>query len=245
MRKFLALMALASAALLAGASQAGDLYEDPEMDIPGVDEGLGGAFYLRGSVALNLHWAAEVAQPLLPETTAIDRLGYGYSWGAGFGYESGEGLRYDATIDQVETSGIHFLRADGGPDDGDYTLRLRSTVALANAYYDFGFGGDSFAYTGNGGGFGYVGAGVGIAWNHVETSSPPGITTPSGSNLSAAGAVMAGVGYDMGDWVADLGYRALYIRQVNNAPTTAAADYLEVNNNWIHEIRGTGRFRFN
>ena len=32
------------------------------------------------------------------------------------------------------------------------------------------------------------------------------------------------VGYDMGTWVADVGYRGLYIHQVNNAPTDTGTD---------------------
>ena len=80
----------------------------------------------------------------------------------------------------------------------------------------------------------------------METSKKVlAVRTPSGTNVSAAGAVMAGVGYDMGTWVADLGYRALYIHEINNSPTTDPAGYFEINNNWIHEVRGTVRYRFN
>ena len=98
---------------------------------------------------------------------------------------------------------------------------LRSTVALANVYYDFGLDGGVSGYSGGGGAFGYVGAGAGVAWNHVETNSPVGvpIPVPTGTNVSGAAAVMVGVGYDMGTWVADLGYRGLYINQISNAPT--------------------------
>ena len=59
---------------------------------------------------------------------------------------------------------------------------------------------------------------------------------------------MAGVGYDMGNWVADLGYRGVYLNQINNAPTDPAVTpglYYEVNHNLIHELRGTVRYRFN
>ena len=242
MHKLLAIAAVGTVALLTGSIQAADIPDYPDIEVPEVDYGLGGSFYLRGSAALNIHYAPEVVHPDLPETNLIDTLGYGYSWGAGFGYETGTGLRFDATIDQVETTGLHILKDDGDPDDGDYTLMLRSTVALANVYYDFGFG--DVGGLGDGA-FGYVGAGAGVAWNHVETNAPFGLITPTGTNVSAAGAVMAGVGYDMGTWVADLGYRALYIHEINNSPTTDPAGYFEINNNWIHEVRGTVRYRFN
>lgn len=249
MRKLFPAVVVAAAALVAGPVVAADPPQYPDIEVPEVDYGLGGSFYLRGSAAINLHWASAVTHPgvVPPETYSINQLGYGYSWGAGFGYETGDGLRFDATIDSVETKGLRITKTGQGLEDGDYTLMLRSTVALANIYYDFGFG-DGFGYSGNGGAFGYVGAGAGVAWNRADVNSPLAAPTPvpSGGNVSAAGALMAGVGYDMGSWVADLGYRALYINQINNAPTNPATDsYYEVNNNWIHELRGTVRYRFN
>jgi opacity protein-like surface antigen len=257
MRKILASAVAAVAALLAAPTFAADVPYYPPIEIPEVDYDLGASFYLRGSAALNVHWAAEVqhgatwpGQVVHP----IDEHGYGYSWGAGFGYETGDGLRFDATIDALETKGMHITKdlANGIDVDGEYTLMLRSTLALANVYYDFGFGGDSFGYTGSGGAFGYVGAGAGVAWNHAEVNSPVvgGVPTlvPTGGNVSAAAAVMAGVGYDMGTWVADLGYRGVYINQINNSPTSETADpglYYKIDNNWVHELRGTVRYRFN
>jgi hypothetical protein len=250
MRKFFALAAVAGAALLIAApAMAADMPEYPE--IPEVDYDIGGSFYLRGSAALNWHWGHELTHPLAapPETWEYTEYGYGYSWGAGFGYETGTGLRVDGTIDSVETAGLKITKDTGDVDiDGDYTLMLRSTVALANIYYDFGLGGDFSYSSGAGGAFGYVGAGAGLAWNHAETNSPWGVPVPvpTGGNVSAAAAVMVGVGYDMGTWVADVGYRGLYINQINNAPTDPTQEgYFEIDNNWIHELRGTVRYRFN
>ncbi|MGV3492218.1 MAG: outer membrane protein [Devosia sp.] len=248
MRKILASAAVAGAALLIAApAMSADMPIYP--DIPEVDYDIGGSFYLRGSAALNWHWAPEVAHPYdETDTDEVVAWGYGYSWGSGFGYETGTGLRFDGTIDGVETAGLKITKDDGGLDDGDYTLMLRSTVALANVYYDFGLGGDWGYSAGAGGAFGYVGAGAGVAFNSAETNSPLGVLqpVPTGTNVSAAGAVMAGVGYDMGDWVADVGYRGLYINQINNAPTDPETEsYYEIDNNWIHELRTTVRYRFN
>ena len=245
MRKFLASAAVAGAALLVAApAMAADMPEYP--DIPEVDYDIGGSFYLRGSAALNWHWGEELTHPLIDETWEYSEYGYGYSWGAGFGYETGNGLRFDGTIDSVETAGLKITKDTGDVDiDGDYTLMLRSTVALANVYYDFGLGGDGGYSAGSGGALGYGGAGVGVAWTHAEVNGPVTNPVPTGTNVSAAGALMAGVGYDMGDWVADVGYRALYIDQVNNDPTTDPDLYYEANGNWIHELRGTVRYRFN
>jgi len=247
----MALAAVGATVLISGEVAAADMPQYPDLQVPDVDYGVGGSFYLRGSAALNLHWAPEVVHPADPaEVNAIEKYGYGYSWGAGFGYETGTGLRFDGTIDSVETTGLMITKttppAPTG-DAGDYTLMLRSTVALANVYYDFGLGDAFGGYTGAGGAFGYVGAGAGVAFNHAEVNSPLTAVTPvpTGSNVSAAAAVMAGIGYDMGKWVADLGYRGLYINEVNNAPTDESTpSYYEVHDNWIHEVRGTVRYRF-
>lgn len=248
MRKLLALAAVGTVALLGGQAVAADMPEYPNIEVPDVDYDVGGSFYLRGSAALNFHWAPEVVHPWLSsDVDPIVDYGYGYSWGAGFGYETGTGLRFDGTMDSVETTGLKITKANNAPDDGDYTLMLRSTVALANIYYDFGLGDGFGGYSGGGGAFGYVGAGAGVAWNHAEVNSPLGAPTPvpTGDNVSAAAAVMVGVGYDMGKWVADLGYRGLYINEINNSPTDdTTSSYYEVHNNWIHEVRGTIRYRF-
>lgn len=248
MRKILASVTVAVATLAAAPVMAADIPEYPDVElIPPVDYDIGGSFYLRGSAALNLHWAGEVRHD---ETWTgeivhpIVRLGYGYSWGVGFGYETGTGLRFDGTIDMLETKGIGITKTSGAPDvDGDYTLMLRSTIALANAYYDFNFGG-----YGGSGAFGYVGVGGGVSFNHAEVNAPVGGEVPTGGNVSPAAAVMAGVGYDMGTWVADLGYRGVYIHSINNWPTDPSVEpglWYQIDNSFIHELRGTVRYRFN
>ena len=246
MRKLLASAAV-GAALLAGPSVAADMPEYPEIQVPDVDYDVGGSFYLRGSAALNWHWAKSIDHPWAepPETYDPTAYGYGYSVGAGFGYETGTGLRFDGTIDQVETTGLKITKnTQNQAINGDYTLMLRSTLALANVYYDFSLGGGGFGYSGEGA-FAYVGAGAGVAWNHSEVNAPTTAPVQSGTNVSGAAAFMAGVGYDMGKWVADVGYRGIYIDKISNAPTTDPNNYYEVHQNLIHELRGTVRYRFN
>jgi hypothetical protein len=245
MRKLLALMAIGFAILFAAPVAAADI---PDIEIPDIEFDVGDSFYLRGSAAFNLHWAREVNHPDAcgfcgPFPT--NQLGYGYSWGVGFGYETGTGLRFDATIDTIETRGLRITKEGFGPPvDGDYTLLLRSTLGLANVYYDFSFGDMGFGY-GGGGTFGYVGGGVGLAWNHATVNSPQANPIPEGGNVTPAAALMAGVGYDMGSWVVDVGYRGVYLHQINNAPTSDPGYYYEIDNNFIHELRGTVRYRFN
>lgn len=247
MRSLIALAMVGVSTFAIGAAKAADMPEYPPIiEVPDVDYDIGGSFYLRGSAGLAFHHAKEATHPLAtpPTTWAIDQNAYGYSWGAGFGYETGTGLRFDATIDSLETRGLNITKTGmGAPIDGKYTLSLRSTIALANVYYDFGFG-DGFGYKSNGA-FGYVGAGAGVAWNNADLNAPTGNYVQSGGNVTPAAALMAGVGYDMGTWVADVGYRGLWLGQVNNAPTKDPLYYYEINNNFVHELRGTVRYRFN
>lgn len=238
MRKLLALIAVGLATLFtAPAIQAADMpYYPPEIEVPDVDYGLEGSFYLRGSVGANLMWARDfnvncICGPIGPYQ--FEKAGYGYSFGAGIGYEFGDGLRADVTVDYLQNEGLFGTIVAPGTS----TFRLRSTVALANAYYDFGLGGGGSA----GGGFGaYVGAGLGFAAYEIADIGPAPDDT--GSGITGAGALMAGVSYDMGSAVADLGYRALYMPQINNG---SLGEPINIRDAIIHELRGTVRYRFN
>ncbi len=246
MRKFIAAMMVAGATVVGGQAIAADMpYYPPIIEIPDVDYGVSGSFYLRGSAGLNALWAREVNHPTAPGTPfAIDGWGYGYSVGAGVGYETGTGLRFDVTADYLANEGMQTtipVTAAPALFPGVHKLSLRSTVVLANAYYDFGFG--NGGYGAAGGAFGYVGAGAGVAFNDFITTGPAGSPADTrAQNASFAAAGMIGAGYDFGQVVADLGYRALYINNLNN--TVATAPY-SINNVWAHEVRGTVRYRFN
>jgi hypothetical protein len=245
MRKLTAAVMVAGATLIAGQAIAADFPEyPPVIEIPEVDYGVQGSFYLRGSAAGNALWSKEgYAYDCACEVEAFpfNEMGYGYSFGAGFGYETGTGLRFDATIDQIGNEGLQITKDASYNFPGDFKVKLRSTLALANVYYDFSLGGQGYGAAG--GAFGYVGAGAGAAFSKVEIDAPAGVAIPSGSNTSFAAAAMAGVGYDFGSVVADLGYRGVYIAELSNSaaePNTVWAD-----NNWLHEVRGTVRYRFN
>ena len=249
MRKLSAAILVAGAALVGGPVVAADFPEYPPIiDVPDVDYGVQGSFYLRGSAALNTMWAKQVHHPTATPTNdfAIDGNGYGYSFGVGAGYETGTGLRVDATIDYLRNEDMQATLPAGtafpivGPSPaGVHKLSLRSTVALANVYYDFGFSDNG--YGASGGAFGYVGAGAGVALNDFITTGPGNPDTRD-TNVSFAAAGMVGVGYDFGAVVADIGYRALYI---NSIATDAAPAPYTIANNWVHELRTSVRYRFN
>ncbi|MCD7060443.1 outer membrane protein [Pelagibacterium xiamenense] len=250
-RNLVAIVMLGGAALVAVPAIAADpiVYDEPVYKdyvppyVPEVDDGLKGSFYLRGSVGGNMAWAYRVNHPSLdPSTYDVQQVGWGYSAGIGAGYETGDGMRFDVTVDYLQSDGMAIDIPDGsGAAEGSYSLGLRSTIALANAYYDFGFG--DMGLSAAGGAFGYVGAGVGVAFNRMATDEPGSDGYQFwGSNTSFAAAGMAGVGYDFGDAVADLGYRALYINEIANAD---APNPYSIDHTLIHEIRASLRYRFN
>lgn len=256
MRKFIAAIMVAGATLVAGSAVAADFpYYPPVIEIPDVDYGVEGSFYLRGSAAANIWTGRDAiayecvscifgAAGTVPVAFPFQTLGYGYSVGAGFGYETGTGLRVDATVDYLDNSGVTVVKGPVfGTRQGTYSARLRSTLALANVYYDFSLGGQGYGAAG--GAFAYVGGGAGVAFNRVDITSPAGSPSPapSGNNTSFAAAGMVGVGYDFGAVVADVGYRGIYINQISNG--AAVPDLIYADSNFIHEVRGSLRYRFN
>jgi hypothetical protein len=227
MRNLVALLLVSTAVCLAAPALAADLPQ--AYTPPPVDNGLGGTFYLRASVGGNLLWTNQHVQTD-GTTNQATAAGYGYSFGAGFGYEVGNGLRADVTVDQLSNDGL---------TDGTYALHLRSTIALANAYYDFPLMGSD-----KGGLGGYVGAGLGGAYYSVNVT-PGASNLPDGTGWTAAGALMAGVTYDMGAMVGDLGYRAIYMPQLSNNAVGPTNTSYYLNGNIAQEVRATLRYRLN
>ncbi|HVY52252.1 MAG TPA: outer membrane beta-barrel protein [Devosia sp.] len=229
MRILLAALLVVFTALIGAPVRAADLPQYPDIQVPEVDYGLQGGFYLRGSAAANLLWTQEhldICGCSVPPTAP----GYGYSLGAGVGYEVGNGLRFDGTVDYLQNDGL---------TDGTNTLHLRGAVMLANAYYDFPLSGGAAA----GGGWGaYVGAGAGATYYQVSVT-PANVAVPDGQGWTPTVAAMAGVSYDAGSWVADLGYRMLYMPKISNYATSPDVPWY-IYDNTVHEIRGTVRYRF-
>ena len=235
MRSLFAVAIVAVAALVAAPAVAADYptYDFPEYDLPDlpqVDTGLTGGFYLRGSVGGNL-WTASDGQYCACVNT-FDEAGYGYSLGVGFGYESGTGLRADLTVD--------YLSNDGLTSSSGHEVNLRSGLVLANIYHDFMFHEGGAAGGGIGG---YVGAGLGFAHNYSEVMTG-GSRAAWGSSVEAAAAAMVGVTYDMGSAVADFGWRGIYMNKVMSQPASVSDAYI-INDNFVNELRASIRYRIN
>lgn len=229
---------MAIATLLGGSVYAADMIvpepEYPEYpELPEVDYGLSGSFYLRGSVGGNALWARNVE--LCCTSNTVTNMGWGYSAGVGAGYEFGDGWRTDLTVDYL---------ANNGMTAAGYNISLRSTVALANVYYDFDLGdmGGWSKHSAEGGWTGYVGAGVGKAWSFASATHAvnPNLVEGAAPAKSWAGAGMVGVAYDMGSMVADVGYRALWMKGFS---TDGGTD-LWAQDAIAHEIRASLRYRF-
>ena len=102
---------------------------------------------------------------------------------------------------------------------------LRSTIALANVYYDFPLSGMRLGRRRLGR--------LCRRRPRRRRSCRPTLTAPAyppdGANFAPVAAAMAGVTYDMGNWVADLGYRGLYIPQLTNGDAGPTPYYVNHN----------------
>jgi hypothetical protein len=190
MRKILATVMVAFATLFAAPVMAADIPEYPDIEIPEVDYDLGDSFYLRGSAALNVHWAREVNHPdVCGSCTTPSRRTRWATATAGASASVTRPAPASASTRRStcsKRSGLGITKTGFGARlNGKYSLMLRSTIALANVYYDFSLG-DFGGYGGSGGAFGYVGAGAGVCVEPCRDQRAVGDPVPTGGNVSAA-----------------------------------------------------------
>ena len=96
-----------------------------------------------------------------------------------------------------------------GPLPGSREFGLKSTVALANLYYDFDFGSRFTPYLGVGLGFTHNEATAGSV---IDDTGAVTATIDGSSSTNVAGAAMAGVSMKLRDRLSlDAGYRFLYL----------------------------------
>lgn len=213
--------ALLGALLVAGAAmpaQAADLLYSGGSLKDGPYEGLSNAarVYLRGDIGYSL-----VGTPSVSEAAAWNNVSIKDNWivSGGIGVYASPNWRFDATYDYQPEVNLKGTVIDPLPlSTGTRSMDIRSSVALANVYYDINLA-SSFAP--------YIGAGIGAAWNTssncsalttdpVDTplSTPPHDTSDASctgaTKTNLAWALMAGFSSDMGEGLHfDLGYRYL------------------------------------
>ena len=215
----------AGVAMLVGVSaqvQAGGMYEtygsykDPvsaavvvpaPMPIPETT-----AWYIRGDLGY-----AAYQEPDMHEVGGFDLTNTGidgtWSVGGGVGYYFGSRLRGDITVDYIADSEVTATNPNAAAPVGGgiREFDLRSTVALANVYYDF----DRYAHFSP-----YVGVGIGLASNQTSAGRAEGATYANGtsgtidggSDTNFALALMAGATIELRKGLRlDANYRYLYI----------------------------------
>jgi opacity protein-like surface antigen len=192
-------------------------------------------FYVRGDGA----WAS-YDTPSITEDHQYDlvntSIGHSWSAGGGVGYYFNKNIRADLTIEARFKADVHGEIADpAAPLGGSRNFGLKSTLYLANLYYDFDARGRFTPY---------VGAGLGWVDHKTTTGSVADAcgctgTIDSGSSSSVAAALMAGVAINLtnrgvpagsgegsgGDAARnlylDLGYRFLYLGDAATGPVRA------------------------
>lgn len=153
--------------------------------------------------------------------TRIDRQ---WSVGGGVGAYIGRSARFDITAEHRFNTDVNgtFVYTDAGTGTA-YSVRstntLRSTLLLANVYYDFNRGSHFSPY---------LGVGLGAVYHEVGAgsfSSACGCATGTidgNSNWHVAGALMAGADFKLRDRLhLDAGYRFLYLGHTSTGATRA------------------------
>lgn len=162
--------------------------------------------------------------PIVTENDQFDlidsSIDSNWGFGGGVGLYFGRGFRGDLTIDRLGEADITANLADPLSDlPGLRSFGLKSTVALANIYYDFDFGSRFTPY---------VGLGLGFTRNKTTDGT---VTDPCGcltgtidgdTETHVAGAAMAGFQIKLRDRLSfDAGYRFLYLGEAQTGPVTA------------------------
>lgn len=162
------------------------------------------SWYLRGdfSFAGNEIGGIHQAPSYQASEVSIDR---NWAFGGGVGYYFSKSVRGDLTLEGRSSSNVNgkIFYAPGNPT---LDVGLRSTVGLANLYYDFDMRSHFTPY---------LGVGLGFANNKTSGGALSGCcvgTIDGASKTAAAGALMAGFSAKVYDRVAfDAGYRFLYL----------------------------------
>jgi opacity protein-like surface antigen len=217
---------LAGAVLLvAGATNAGADYYGGMKDAPIAV--LPPSWYVRGDVSHAWMDAGELSGAITPfSTLSIDN---NWSIGGGVGRYFGRGFRGDLTYEYRFKSDVHGDGVCGGGSTITGDFDLKSSLLLANVYYDFRPYERFTPYVGLGVGAARHSVGAGNYVRQAPCGASP-VTFGGDSEWSAAGALMAGFSFridrgapapvsikdgpayvEPGRLYLDVGYRFLYL----------------------------------
>ena len=163
------------------------------------------SWYLRGDFSFAGNDLGGIRQDpnYVASEVSIDR---NWAFGGGVGYYFSKSVRGDLTLEGRSTAKTHGKIFYGPGFNADTNVGLRSTVGLANLYYDFDMRSHFTPY---------LGVGLGFASNKTSDSALSGCCTApvvGATKTSAAGALMAGFSAKVADRVNfDAGYRFLYL----------------------------------
>ena len=230
------LLGIAMAAALGAAANAADMpdnwrYAPPPPRYVEMASG----WYLRGDIGYRLNHISSFEAP-----NAITSAKYGDSVGLSFGggYKY-QWFRADVTVDygsQVKLNANSSLASVVQPQ---YSVKLETISALANAYIDLGSWWGFTPYIGGGAGVTYL-RGSDYIYNSLPTSSH------NDSRTNFSWAAMAGVAYRFSArWTVDLGYRHL---DMGSLPTTTGTNLSTDRTQWkglsTDEVRIGFRYMF-
>ena len=201
---------------LAGAADLGSL-KDPIVE-PAYVHHSPARWYIRGDVGYAIHEGPELVENLI-DTLAQTSWHDTWTLGGGIGYYFSQNLRGDITIDHRFGSQVSGINTNPAAQfaGGARIFDLKSTVVLANLYYDFG---DRKSFTP------YVGVGVGFTRNTTETGTVADSCGCTGiiegkSKTDLAVALMAGFSRELrAGFKVDAGYRFLYLGSADTGPIT-------------------------
>ncbi len=224
-----------------GSAHAADLYgkrggsiKDDAM--PALMNQSAARFYVRADANFAVY-----DNPTITENHQYDltdnRIGSSWAAGGGIGYYFNKNIRADFTLEQRFEADVSGTIADpNAPLAGSRHFGYKSTLALANLYYDFDTRGRFTPYVGAGLGFVRNETTAGIAGDGCGCTG----TIDAGKTDSVAAALMAGMSVNLtgrgpaagsgdhgGGEVArniylDIGYRFLYLGEVATGAVRAA-----------------------
>lgn len=208
-------LAMLAGTSLAGAADLGSL-KDPIVEPAYVHSPA--RWYIRGDVGYGIHEGPELVENLidtLAQTTWKDT----WTLGGGIGYYFSQNVRGDITIDHRFASEVSGINTNPAAQfaGGARIFDLKSTVVLANLYYDFGNRRDFTPY---------VGFGIGFTRNTTEKGSVADSCGCTGviegkSKTDLAAALMAGFSRELrSGFSIDAGYRLLYLGAADTGPIT-------------------------